>query len=344
MSEDSNRPAARPAAQRRSAADGPAPAHKSAHGQGGKVRPYNLFVQDRLTRARMPTLEVINDRFSRNLRAALFQHLRKTIEMSAGSVELLKHSQLLERLEVPSYLALVSLRPLRGTMLVVVDAQLVVSIVESRFGGNGRFPVTMGNREFTAVEQKVMRRVVETALEQFALAWQPVRRFEPEIIRQEFNPQFASVATSSEIVIVSTFLVNVDHGSGRLMICIPYTTLEPIRDQLMSGVVSDTVDTDGRWSDLLKVGVEQAMMPLRVELAEIAMTVGELLSLQVGDVFEIDRPETVVVEANGTPLWRGRWGRRGRKVAVEIEERVSVPPEVMPAAWYRGEDDGRTEQ
>ena len=197
------------------------------------VRRYNLFVSDWLTRARMPTLEIINDRFSRYLRAALFQHMRKTIELTAGAIELVKHAQLLERLEEPSYIALVNLKPLRGTMLVVADVELVTSIVESRFGGNGRFPVSLRKREFTTVEQKVMRRIIDTALEQFALAWQPIEQFEPDIVRQEFNPQFASVATASEIVIVSTFLVKVDNGHGRLMVCIPYPTLDLLRPQLM---------------------------------------------------------------------------------------------------------------
>lgn len=299
------------------------------------VRRYNLFVSDWLTRARMPTLEIINDRFSRYLRAALFQHLRKTIELTAGAIELVKHAQLLERLEEPSYIALVNLKPLRGTMLLVADVELVTSIVESRFGGNGRFPVSLRKREFTTVEQKVMRRIIDTALEQFALAWQPIEHFEPDIVRQEFNPQFASVATASEIVIVSTFLVKVDNGHGRLMICIPYTTLEPLRDQLMSGVVADSVDQDNRWYELLKNGVEQATMPLRVELAEIEMTIGDLLALRPGDVFEIDRPESVTVEANGLPLFRGHWGKHGRRLAVRIDERLSLPPGAGAAAWSK---------
>lgn len=299
------------------------------------VRRYNLFVSDWLTRARMPTLEIINDRFSRYLRAALFQHMRKTIELTAGAIELVKHAQLLERLEEPSYIALVNLKPLRGTMLVVADVELVTSIVESRFGGNGRFPVSLRKREFTTVEQKVMRRIIDTALEQFALAWQPIEHFEPDIVRQEFNPQFASVATASEIVIVSTFLVKVDNGHGRLMICIPYTTLEPLRDQLMSGVVADSVDQDNRWYELLKNGVEQATMPLCVELAEIEMTIGDLLALRPGDVFEIDRPESVTVEANGLPLFRGHWGKHGRRLAVRIDERLSLPPDAGAAAWSK---------
>jgi len=308
------------------------------------VRRYNLFVADWLTRVRMPTLEIINDRFSRHLRAALFQHMRKAIELTGGAIELIKHSQLLDSLEDPSYMALINLKPLRGTMLVAADSELVTSIIESRFGGNGRFSVVMERREFTPVEQRVMRRIVETALDQFVLAWNPITKFEPDIVRLEINPQFASVATASEVVIVSTFLAKIDNGRGKLMICIPYSTLEPLRDQLMSGVVADSVDQDRRWYELLKSGVEQATMPLRVELTQLEMSLGDLLAIRAGDIFEIDRPDFVTVEANGLPLFRGRWGKHGRKLAVRIEERLSTLQEFITAAWSDGRrDDGRPE-
>lgn len=296
------------------------------------VHHYNLFVADWLTRARMPTLEIINDRFARYFRAALFQHMRKTIEVAIGPIEMLKHAQVIEQLEEPSYIVLVNLKPLRGTMLVVAETALVTAIVESRFGGTGRFPATMARREFTAVEQKVMRYFLQVALEQFVLAWAPIEQFRPEIVRSEFSPQFASVATASEVVVVTSFLLTIDNAQGQMALCIPYATIEPLRDQLVSGFVADAVDQDGRWYELLKSGVEQADMSLRVQLAEIEMSVGELLALRPGDVFEIDRPETVTIEANGLPLFRGRWGKHGRKLAVRIEERLSLPPNPSNAA------------
>ena len=307
------------------------------------VRAYNLFVEDRVTRARMPTLEVINDRFSRFLRAALFQHLRKTVNLSQGTIEMVKHSELIESLTSPSYLALISLRPLRGTMLLVADAPLVVAIVESRFGGNGRFPASIVHREFTPVEQKVMTRVMEIAIDQFVAAWQRLGNFQSEIIRYEFNPQFASVATAGEAIVVITFTVKVDAAEGSMRICLPYTMLEPLRDQLISGVVSDAVDADDHWYEMLKSGVEQVMMPLRVELADIEISVRDLMDLKAGDVFELDRPQSVVIEADGMPLFRGRWGRYGHKSAVRIEEAVLTLEELLNTTNLqgRGEDHGQ---
>jgi flagellar motor switch protein FliM len=306
------------------------------------VRSYDLFVQNQAAPTRMPTLEVINDRFSRSLRIALFHHLRKGVQIDSGTVSLLKHFELIERLTSPSYMTLVGLRPLRGTMLVAIDAQLVVTTVESRFGGNGRFPVNKTQRDFTTVEHKVMSRITEIILEQFASAWQRVADLQPEILRHEFNPQFAGITTAGEPVLVSTFQIKIDNGEGALLIGIPIAMLGPIHEQLMHAVASDTGEPDGHWFEQLKAGIEQITMPLRVELAEIEMSVSELLELRPGDVFEIERPQSVVVEAENVPLFYGRWGRYGAKSAVRIDGVIKPEETPMPAkVGGRSESHGR---
>jgi flagellar motor switch protein FliM len=290
------------------------------------VRPYNLFVEQQSAPARMPTLEVVNDRFARSVRVALFHHLRKGVELDSGTIELIKHVELIERLKQPSYMVLVGLKPLRGTMLLIADAPLVIAIVESRFGGNGRFPVSKWQRDFTTVEIKVMNRVIELLLEQFAGAWQRIIDLEPEVQRYEFNPQFAGITTAGELVIATTFKVRVDNGEGTLTVCIPTAMLAPVHDELMSGIASDPGEPDRHWFDQLKAGIEEVVMPIRVELTSIEMTVSDLIELRAGDVFEIERPQSVVIEAEGIPLFRGRWGRYGRKSAVRIEDPI-VPVE-----------------
>jgi len=298
--------------------------------RGASVRRYVFYNEHRPSRAWMPTLELINDRFSQYLRAALLQHLRPGVEVTPPiAIQLIKHAALIERLTMPSHLTLVNFKPLRGTILVVVDAQLVSWIVESRFGGDGRFPRTISNREFSPFEQKSMRRVVETVIEQLALAWKPIGIFAPELVRYEINPQFAGIAASGETIIVTAFDVTVGQGGGKLTICVPYAMLEPLHDRLIKGIVKEAVDHDLRWQKSLTSGVGQATMMLNVELAKIEITVRDLLALQTGAVFEIERPESVTVEANGSPLFRGRWGRSGRRIGVRIEERLISAAEVL---------------
>ncbi|HWD58040.1 MAG TPA: FliM/FliN family flagellar motor switch protein [Stellaceae bacterium] len=292
---------------------------------------FDLFSEADPARNRLlmlePILQRINERFVRNLRSALLQHLRRGVVISQAELTVVEHRELLEKLGSPTHLTLFTMKPLRGVVVLMIDAPLVVSLVESRFGGSGRFPASVTNREFTAFELKSMRRVVETALEQFIIAWEPLGRFEIGPLRHETNPQFAGFAHAEDQILASTFEVAVDQNKGKIAIYVPYAAIEPLQDQLMAGLVADVGDHDQRWSDTLRNSVQQASITLNVELGKIDISVGDLIGLRPGNVFEMDRPDSLVVEANGVPLFRGRWGRHGRKIGVLVEERVAASEE-----------------
>jgi flagellar motor switch protein FliM len=270
-----------------------------------------------------PTLQRINARFVRFLRAALLQHLRRGVTVTPTGIHLVEHRELMEKLEIPTHLTLFTMQPLRGTVVLMVDAPLVVSLVETRFGGNGRFPINTTNRDFTAFELKSMRRVVDTTLEQYVAAWEAVGRVEIGQLRQETNPNFASFAPADDLILTSTFDVEIDQGKGKIAIFMPYASIEPLEDQLIAGLVTDAAENDAQWSEMLRQGVEQAPITLNVELGKIDISFGDLVGLRPGNVFEMDRPGSLVVESNGVPLFRGAWGRHGRKIGVLVEERLS---------------------
>jgi flagellar motor switch protein FliM len=297
------------------------------------VRRYVFYDQHRPSRAWMPKLEVINERFCQHLRTALVQHLRPGVDVIAPlAIQLIKHSELIEKMARPSHLTLVELKPLRGTILVVVDAPLVSWIVESRFGGNGRFPIVIEGRDFSPFERKAACRVVQTVVEQLVLAWQPIASFEPRIARYESNPQLAGIANPGDQIIFNIFDMQVARGGGKLSIGIPYGMLEPLHDQLAGDGEDATTDVDPHWQETLKLRVGQATLTLRVELTTLQATVGELLALRPGIVFDIDRPERVTLEANGVPLFRGRWGNHGPKIGVRIEERLEAAIDILASA------------
>jgi flagellar motor switch protein FliM len=285
------------------------------------VRRYVFYSEQRPSRAWMPTLEAINHRFCQLLGAALEPALGPGVAVTPPiAIQLVKHSELIGKLTPPVYLTLVGLKPLRGTVLVCVDAPLISWIVECRFGGDGRFPVQTGNREFSVIEQKCARRQAQTVIEQLAVAWQPIAALEPAMIRHETAAQSISIAHPGEQIIVSVFELRIGRGGGKLTLCVPYAMLEPLHDRLVGEVDEHTADPDPHWQETLRAGLGQAALQLRVELSTLHITLGNLLDLRPGAIFEIDRPETVAVEADGVPLFRGRWGRHGRKLGVMIDE------------------------
>lgn len=294
----------------------------------GRIRRFNLLTQDTVVRGRLPTLDVLNDRFARFFRTSLFRELRCALELKPGAVELIKHAEFIERLEVPSFIALVSIKPLNGTMLISIDAKLAHSIVEIFFGGTGKFPVTIGAREFTTVEQRVLRRVIAIALREFVTAWEPVQAFEPEVLRYEFNPQFSNVASPSDLVIVSTFRVIIENGGGWVTVCMPYNAVEQLRDQLMSGVASDR-HADDHWFGMLRMGVQLVNLHATAELLDIEISVNDLLKIQTGDVFEVEIPETVTITLNNMPLYRAKWGQHRGKAAIRIELKINEPANLL---------------
>lgn len=310
--------------------------------QGPVVAGFSLLARSGSTRnlasALEPMLQRINDRFARDLRAVLLQHLRRGVTITPVPLELVEHRELMERLPTPTHMTLFNMKPLRGTLGLMAEASLVVAIVESRFGGNGRFPINTANRDFTPFELKSMRRVIDMTLEQFVAAWEPVGQFELDAMRHETNPQFAGFAAAEDRILVSGFDIEVDHGRGRLAVFIPFAGVEPLQEQMTSGTVSDVVEQDLRWSERLKAGVAQAGITLNAELGKIEISIGELMALRPGNIFEMDKPDTIVVEAGGVPLFRGRWGRHGSKIGVLVEERLAVDEHGVPVAGGGRED------
>ena len=224
---------------------------------------------------------------------------------------------------------------------MVVDAPLVSWIVESRFGGDGRFPIVIDDRDFSPFERKAACRVVQTVVEQLVLAWQPIASFEPHIVRHELDPQLAAIANPHDQIIFNIFDVQVAGGGGKLSIGIPYAMLEPLHDRLVSDREKETVDLDPYWQQTLKLRIGQATMTLSVELTKLQITVGDLLALSPGSILDIDRPEHVTVEANGVPLFRGRWGKHGPKIGVRIEERLATAYDIaLPAGQEASSDEG----
>lgn len=291
------------------------------------VSQYDLSSQDRIVRGRMPTLEMINERFARYTRISMFSFLRRTADVAVGGVQILKFSEYLYSLQVPTSLNLVRMRPLRGTALFIFDAKLVFKLVDNFFGGEGRH-VKIEGREFTPTENRVVQIVLEKAFEDMEEAWTPVHPITFEYLGSEVNPSLANIVSPSEVVVVNTFHVELDGGGGDIHLTIPYSTLEPIREILDAGVQSDTDELDDRWATAMREDIMLANIQLMSRLLRHTMKVRELAALKEGDILMVDMPETTTIFAEDIPLYRGKLGTSRGKYAVQITEQIKVvrPP------------------
>ena len=230
----------------------------SADVNDGKARNYDFASQDRIVRGRMPTLEMINERFARYFRINLFNLLRRSAEISIGGVQMLKFSEYVHSLFVPTSLNLVKVKPLRGTALFVIDPKLVFILVDNYFGGEGKYHTKIEGREFTPTEMRVIEMLLGLAFKDLKEAWAPIMQINFDYINSEVNPQFANIVSPSEVVVVTTFHVELDGGGGDFHVTMPYSMVEPIREILDAGVQSDRSDTDERWVLALREDMKEA--------------------------------------------------------------------------------------
>jgi flagellar motor switch protein FliM len=291
--------------------------------QTGGIREYNLASQERIVRGRMPTMEIINERFARNIRIGLFNFIRKTPEVSIGGIKVQKYSAFLREIVVPTNFNIVAVKPLRGSGLVVCDPNLVFAVIDALFGGVGKFHTRIEGRDFSPTEQRVIQRLVEVVIAEYRKAWQGIYPLELEYQRSEMQPQFANIATPSEIVVATSFTFEVGDSSGMVHICIPYSTIEPIRDVLYSSVQGDGAEPDRRWVNLLKTQIQAAEVELVAELAHAPATVEQLLALKPGDFIELDLEPVIEAKVDGVPVLECHYGTSNGRYALKVDRLIS---------------------
>ena len=288
----------------------------------GEARNYDFANQVRIVRGRMPTLEMVNERFARLFRTSLFNLLRRGPEVAVAPIKMLKFSEYVHSLHVPTSLNLVKILPLRGTGLVVLDPKLVFAVVDNFFGGNGRFAKIEG-REFTATETRVIHMLLKSIFSDVREAWSHVARLEIEYLNSEINPHFANIVSPTEIVVVTSFHIELDGGGGDLHITMPYAMIEPMRELLDAGVASDRVEQDERWMHALKEEIEDAEVELSTVLGRSKVTMQQLIDLKPGDVIPCDFNGRATILAEDVPIFRGTFGVSHGQQAVQVEERVA---------------------
>lgn len=287
------------------------------------VRPYNLATQERIVRGRMPTLEIINERFARLMRIGLFNFIRRSAEISVGPVRVQKYSEFIRNLVVPTNLNMVQVKPLRGTALFIFDPNLVFLVVDNLFGGDGRFQSRVEGREFTQTEHRIIQKLLEVVFECYEKSWHPVYQVQFEHMRSEMHTQFANIATPNEVVITTTFSIELGAVGGDFHLCMPYAMIEPIRDLLYSNLQGDHMEADKRWVRMLSRQVQSAEVELVANIGSARLRLNQVSGLKVGDVIPLDIPAELTAEVDGVPVMECNYGVFNGQYALRVRRMIN---------------------
>jgi len=253
------------------------------------VSGYDLTSQDRIIRGRMPTLEMTNEKFARLFRSTMSSMLRKVINVSTMSTDMVKFGEFLKTLPVPTSLHLFKMEPMRGSALFVVESKIIFTLVDIIFGGSATTSYKIEGREFTAIENNIIKKIVISALADLENAWKALIDLKVTYQRSEINPQFAQVVPPTDVIIVVNFEIEIEYTTGIMSLCIPYSTLEPIREKLQAGYQSENMDVDKVWANRFKECLMMSHVDIVAELGKTQISCKELMNLQKGDVIRLDQ-------------------------------------------------------
>ncbi len=270
------------------------------------VRSFDLANQDRIVRGRMPTLDIINDRFSKIHRISLSGSLRRMLDINVCQAEMIKFGEFIRTLPVPTSLHILKMDPLRGHVLFMIESRLIFNLVDCFFGGSGKGSYKIEGRDFTSIEYRVINKVVKQVLQDLEQAWQPITAVSFGFVRSEVNPQFATIIPPTDVVIVVRYELEMDRMMGRMALVLPYSTIEPIRSKLYASYQSDQLEVDAEWILRLRRLLHDVPVQLSVELGNTCLKGAELMNMEIGDVIMLDNDvnRPLLAKVEGVPKLR----------------------------------------
>ena len=294
------------------------------------IRKYDLASQERIIRGRMPTMELIHDRFARSFRTGLSKFLGRTCFINVGGIEIVKFGLFMKKLPLPSSLHIYRMPPLQGYALLVVSTPLVFGMIDSLFGGKGSGKVKIEGREYTAIETRLIGKVVMMALETLKEAWAPIHPVDFVYVRSEFNPLAIAIVPPTDVVIIVTVEVELEQESTTLTLCTPYSTIEPIRQKLTTGFQSNRLEIDTNVIRRMEANIKRTAVDMTIELARGQITTQEALALRVGDIvpLETNPTEEAVIQIEGKPKYRGFVGSYRGSRAIKITRAATADEEL----------------
>ncbi len=288
------------------------------------IRVYDFTSQEKIVRGKMPSLDIINERLARSFRVSLASDIRKIVDVVNVNVNITKFYDFLRSVPFPSNLNIIKLEPLRGFSLVAFDAPMIFTLIEFYFGGSGKGYYKPEGREFTPIEQRIIHKVVMMFLDAMEDAWKPIFPIKPHYIRSEMNPQFVTIVTPVDVVIETEFTLEIETRECKILVCIPYSSVEPIKDKLYSAFLADRDEMDMKWINRLKENIKHAPVEIEAVLGKAKIDFQVLINLKKGDVLTLSKriDEDLEVLVEGVPKFKGVLGTFKGNYAIKITGEV----------------------
>lgn len=288
------------------------------------IKKYDPTTQRRIVRERLQALEIINERFVRQLRMVYFNLFRRSPEITLGPLKTMPYHEFAKNLPMPTNLNLVNLKPLRGSSLFVFSPSLVFIAVDNLFGGDGRFPTRVEGREFTPTEQRVIKRMLRLALDAYSECWSAVYKIDAEFVRSESQIKFTNITSSpNDIVVTTDFNIELGNAQGEFSICIPFSMIEPIRELLKNPPLENSQYEDEQFKKQIRKEINLSEVQLNVDFVNIPIRVNDILTLKEGDVLPIDKPDILTAYIDGVPVLTGRYGNHNGQYAIKIQDMMN---------------------
>ncbi len=253
------------------------------------VQPFDITSQAQIIQSNLPGLESINERFAKIQKVSLSNFINQIINIEPEHIKFVKYGEFMQFIPLPSSINIIELKPLPGKALLIFESSVVFAVLEFFFGSNDPSHIKTENRAFTAVEQRVISRLLDLCLNDYKNAWKTIYEITPELVGSETNPNYVNILNASDVIVKSTFNIEFGEFVGKFHIALPNVMIEPIKEKLDAGLALGDRSSDKKWEKILAESLLKAPVEISVEIDKAELTVRDLLNLQTGDVITLGK-------------------------------------------------------
>ncbi|KTD65670.1 flagellar motor switch protein FliM [Legionella spiritensis] len=288
-----------------------------------QVQVLNFNSQERAVRGELPVLDKIHDRAARYFSNDIYQLMAKDLQIKQDPLQVVKHHEFLATLPNPTLMTIYRFKPLRGKTLILFDKTFVYDLVDYYFGGSSQFLAQSDKTDFTAAELRVMEIVIGKLVHNFEHAWAPIINLESHRVSDETNPQLIHIAEPDELLLVSRFVVDFGKEKGTFAFVMPYSMVEPIKQQLELGAARPDEELDPNWIMSLTEELMDVELTVSSVMAQTHSTLRQVMAWQAGDFLPMEIQEIVTLDIEGTPGFTATLGSANDKRALKIIKKIS---------------------